>query len=489
MNNDKIPVTQNFNKKCLVLGDIILDRYISGNVNRISPEAPIPVVLKNNEWNVLGGAANVACNVTGCLVETILIGVLGEDSSANIVLEMLEKNNIIFKGLQITDRVTTTKTRITGLNQQIVRLDEEVTSPILSRYEDCIIRNVMNVLDDIGVIIISDYNKGVCTEKVCKVVIDMARKNNIFVLVDPKDEDWSKYSYANIITPNFKEFCEVMNSDVKNDELSIIQGGKRLFSLYNIASILVTRSQDGMTYLDCNNENFSISTKAQEVYDVSGAGDTVIAVIGAMVSKGYSVKKAIEISNYAAGIAVSKMGTYIVKWQEIIDFINEKGFKMEQDIDSKIVSKYELKNRVCSLKEQNKKIIFTNGCFDILHRGHVSYLNEARRRGDYLIVGINTDNSVKRLKGQARPVNNQDDRAYLLAALSCVDMVVMFDEDTPYNLIKLIEPDELIKGGDYRAEEVIGGEYAKEVVILPFVDGYSTTKVLDEMERLNEKVL
>lgn len=462
---------------CLVVGDIILDKYISGSVERISPEAPIPVVRIEKTWHVLGGAANVACNIAGCNVDTALCGVLGKDSNAEMVLEELRDKHINFCGLELKERVTTTKTRVVGPNQQIVRLDEEMIDELSSDYEEILFQNIVKWLPKVKVIVISDYNKGVCTESFCKRIIQEANKHYVFVLVDPKARDWEKYSHANLVTPNFKEYCEVAGIEMINSEQEIRKNGKYIFSKYHLGGILVTRSQFGMTYLYNNLRCFSCTTKAQEVYDVSGAGDTVIAVIAAFLSAGFPLEQAIEASNFAAAISVGKKGTYVVSIGEIFNVIEEK----YSDQSSKIVSSEKLKTTVKQWREAGNKIIFTNGCFDILHKGHVSYLNTARKRGDFLIVGLNTDRSVKALKGDCRPINTQEDRALVLSSLSCVDKVVLFDEDTPYELIKMIEPDELVKGGDYAESDVIGKEFAGQVIIIPTVEGYSTTGIVHKM--------
>ncbi|WP_166429802.1 PfkB family carbohydrate kinase [Lacrimispora aerotolerans] len=460
--------------KCLVIGDIILDEYISGIVNRISPEAPIPVMHIDRKWHILGGAANVACNIAGCGIETVLCGVLGEDFNAEKVIKGLKEKEIEFCGLKLKERITTTKTRIVGPNQQIVRLDEEITDVISLSEEEILFRDIMKCLSKVKVLVISDYNKGVCTETFCRRIIQEANKRGIFVIVDPKTKDWSKYSHADLITPNFKEYCEAVGMELSNNEQEICQSGKHIFSKFYLGGILVTRSQYGMTYLYSDLHCFSCTTKAREVYDVSGAGDTVIAVIAAFLSAGYPLEKAIEVSNFAAAISVGKKGTYVVSINEISDVIEERAMNLHR----KIVSWAEIENTVKQWKEMGDKIVFTNGCFDILHRGHVEYLNLARKQGDHLIVGLNTDRSIKALKGDMRPVNNQEDRALLLSSLSFVDKVVLFDEVTPYDLIKMIKPDKLIKGGDYKECNVVGREFANEVIIVPIVEGYSTTNII-----------
>lgn len=466
--------------KCLVVGDIILDRYLYGDVSRISPEAPIPVVHVNSEKYVLGGAANVACNIIGCKVKCYLCGIVGTDFSGQKVLHMLKENRIEYIGTVSGDRVTTTKTRVTGMNQQIVRLDEEMNTTIGHETEDILMKQIEDCIDEVRIIVVSDYNKGVCTERLCKRLIELSNRKKKTIIIDPKSRDWSKYNGADLITPNFKEFDEVIDKNIENTEDAIREHVPSLIKKFNLGGILVTRSQYGMTYVDKNNHYTSYATAAQEVYDVSGAGDTVIAAIAAFKAAGYPTETAIEISNYAAAIAVSKLGTYVVSIDELVNYLDINKVSYLR----KIVNRDKVSDIISNWKKDKKKIVFTNGCFDILHIGHITYLSKAKLLGDKLIIGVNTDRSVKALKGDNRPINSEHDRAQLLAALSFVDLVVLFDEETPYNLLSMIKPDILVKGGDYKIEEVIGREFADEVILLPFIEGYSTTKTVNKMNNI-----
>lgn len=466
-------------KKCLVVGDVILDKYIIGDVNRISPEAPIPVVHITGERYVLGGAANVASTVAACGVRTVLCGSMGKDQEAERVLAFLNSRKIRFAGIRSKKRGTITKARVMGQVQQMLRLDYEDTQPFDAVEEQELLAAVLGEGKDVDIVIISDYKKGACTETVCREIIRQAKSRGVPVLVDPKHADWSRYRGAAVITPNFKEFEETVGKAVENREDSIEQEGLKLIKKYDLGSLLVTRSQYGMTYLTEKGAK-TYPAKAQEVFDVSGAGDTVISVFAAFLAAGADYRDAVKISNSAAAISVSKIGTYVVAADEIFDQLEAEARLRKKAV---VLSIADLELQLKKWRRSGAKVVFTNGCFDILHRGHVEYLQKAKTLGDYLIVGINTNRSVRALKGMARPINDENDRAFLIASLRCVDRVVLFDDDTPYELIKTVAPDILVKGGDYREDEVVGREFAKETVILPFVKGYSTTGMIARAEQ------
>lgn len=481
MTNPKLFISQASGRRCLVVGDIILDKYVSGSVTRVSPEAPIPVVHVEQEKYVLGGAANVAGNILGYHVKPYLCGILGNDESGRIVMQLLESQHIDFMGMVVSGRCTTTKTRITGMNQQLVRVDQEITDWITLEEETELLDNIKELFDEVQVIILSDYNKGACTERLCREIILMGRSAGKQIIVDPKSADWSKYAMATMITPNFKEFTEVVSYGIRDDEKDIMKAAEVLLKKYELERILVTRSQRGMTLLG-GDIPITYAAVQQEVFDVSGAGDTVVGTIASALAAGYGIEDAVEFSNYAAGLSVSKLGTYTVTMEEVLRYINRNGVTIED----KIVDVHDMDVILENWHKEKKKIIFTNGCFDILHAGHIDYLNEAKKLGDKLIVGLNTDRSVRQLKGPTRPINRQMDRAKLLAALQSVDMVVLFDEETPYELINKIHPDVLVKGGDYKMEEVVGRECAEKLCLIPFLEGYSTTDII---ERLKEAVI
>lgn len=462
---------------CLVVGDIILDKYMYGRVERISPEAPIPVVIAEKEKYVLGGAANVAGNIRGYHVNVYLCGLLGQDDASMEVQNLLEKKNIKFAGYCSDRRCTTVKTRVMGTNQQLIRIDQERNMKLDAHEEKYLLKKASEVLEDVQIVVLSDYNKGVCSSSFCKKIMLMCRKKGKNVIVDPKSSNWEKYEGAWLITPNFKEFQEAVGDFCENTESSIKENGQMLMERYGIPQLLVTRSQYGMVFVKQEGVFSAFQSIEQEVYDVSGAGDTVVATIAAGLAVGMPVENAVELSNYGAGLAVSKSGTYMVTLEELMLYANHFSLWYEDKIWSKDRLQYMLK------LWKNQRVVFTNGCFDVLHVGHVNYLNQARKMGDKLIVGLNTDNSVRRLKGGFRPVNDQKSRALLLAALQCVDAVVLFDEDTPEELIKAVRPDCLVKGGDYRPEDVAGKQYAGKVCIIPLTTGFSTTGFLEKLRK------
>ena len=464
------------NIKCLVVGDIILDRYIYGSVSRISPEAPIPVLGVTGQKQVLGGAANVAGNIIGFGICCSLCGVIGADESGKTVKRLLSEKGIEFVGFEEEDRVTSVKTRVVGMNQQLVRIDDEQTGEIREETERELLQRLKPQLSSFAVVVISDYSKGVCSESFCTKLIDVCNKKNVRVIVDPKKRDFSCYSGAFLITPNFKEFKAALGEEIRNSEEDIVPAAYLLLDRYRLDQILITRSQYGMTLVR-RDRTETFRAIEQEVYDVSGAGDTVIAAIAAFLSAGYELSEAVEASAYAAGLSVSKPGTYTVTLQEVIHYINHLGVWYRD----KLVDEKSLEELLKSWRKTDERVVFTNGCFDILHIGHIDYLNQARRLGTKLIVAVNTDASVRKLKGEGRPINEELDRAYALAALQCVDAVILFDEDTPEELICKVRPDVLVKGGDYRIEEIVGRQYASEVITIPLTEGRSTTGLIERI--------
>ena len=455
----------------LVFGDVILDKYISGNVDRVSPEAPVPVLKPSKEEIRLGGAANVALNLSSLGSNTTLIGVTGRDDSSIQINELLKKNNIK-NALTKSNNPTITKLRLLAAQQQLIRIDNEEEfseadwKSSLSSYKKQI------KLKKNQVLIISDYDKG--TLRDIPLLIKEAKKLNKIILVDPKGDDFSKYKSANIITPNFHEFERVVGKT--RGEADVTRKGKELIKSLQLTSLLITRGSEGMTLLESingriNREDFP--TEAKDVFDVSGAGDTVIASIAAGLAGGFSLSESIKLANIAAGIVVGKTGTASVSQVEIGPLLNETESYMSLD---------QAKSYANDIHNRNKKIVFTNGCFDILHAGHVEYLEAAKALGDKLIIGINSDQSVKSLKGKNRPLNTLLHRAKVLASLKCVDKVVVFEDLTPIKLIKALKPDVLVKGGDYKIKQIVGYEEVTrsggKVVTVPLVKGLSTTKII-----------
>tara|TARA_B100001248_G_scaffold217625_1_gene172790 strand:- start:366 stop:1778 length:1413 start_codon:yes stop_codon:yes gene_type:complete len=458
----------------LVFGDIILDRYISGSVNRVSPEAPVPVLKPSDEDIRLGGAANVAVNLSSLGSKATLIGVTGKDDPSDQVKVLLKKNKIK-NALSKSVNPTISKLRFLAGQQQLIRIDseEEFTEAdwktSLSNYRKHI------RIEKNKVLVISDYEKG--TLKNIPLIIKEAKRLNKIILVDPKGDDFAKYKSANIITPNFNEFVRVVGKI--REEADVTRKGKELIHSLKLSALLITRGSEGMTLLEKKSGKITrmdFPTEAKDVFDVSGAGDTVIASIAAGLASGFSLSESIKLANVAAGIVVGKSGTAIVNKDEITPFLNKAEAYMSLE---------EAESFAQSLRQKGKKIIFTNGCFDILHAGHVEYLEAARDFGDTLIVGINSDQSVKELKGKNRPLNKLEHRAKVLSSLRCVDAVVVFEDKTPMKLILSVKPDILVKGGDYKINEIVGNkEVVKsggKVMTIPLVKGISTTKIIQKM--------
>ncbi len=463
-------------KRVLVVGDVMLDTYHIGDVKRISPEAPVPIVRVNRTYSVLGGAANVARNLLGLECLPYIISLLGNDHNGRTMLEMFADLNIKNDLFQ-TEHPTITKTRVIGNNQQVVRLDFETEIECLDKeIEQKILHAVEKALPEVDIVVISDYGKGVCNDTICQHVISASNLQGKKVIIDPKGKNWQKYRSATIITPNIKELSEVSGVEVRNENKDIHDTASKVLKSYNLKSLLVTRSEKGISYIAPEIYQ-DIPTEAKEVYDVSGAGDTVVATLAAALAADISIADAIYLANKAAGIVVGKIGTSPILFKEL------QAELQTNKPDSKLIPIEQLADILKQLRAQGRKIVFTNGCFDILHKGHVFYLERAKKMGDILILGLNSDSSVKRLKGESRPINDENARATVMAALESVDYVVVFTEDTPLNLIKIVAPDVLVKGGDYEIENIVGREYAKETVTIPFVDGYSTTKTIQSINQ------
>lgn len=465
-------------KGILVVGDVMLDIYYNGKVERISPEAPVPIVLINKTINKLGGAANVANNIAKLNSIPTLIGFCGNDINGQLLKSLLKTNNIRYD-LTETPCQTISKMRVVAGIQQLVRVDFEETCNVDITVEKNILRCIQNLLSMNEVIILSDYGKGFASENICQKLINMANKNKKILIIDPKGNSWNKYRGATIVTPNVKELSDVYGKKVDNENIAIENAGKIILDKYHLQYLLVTRSEKGMTFFD-QNHIYHITTEASEVFDVSGAGDTVVATLATAKASSFSWIEAVKIANKAAGIVVGKVGTESITFDEL-----ESSF-LEIKENNKILSENNIQLLIRSVKLKGKKVVFTNGCFDIIHKGHIKYLQQAKSKGDILIIGLNSDASIKRIKGDNRPIKDEAERALILSVMEFVDFVVIFNEDTPYNLIKRIMPDVLVKGGDYQIENVIGREFAKETILIPCVEGYSTTSTIEKM-KLNEK--
>ena len=463
--------------KILVLGDLMIDHYLWGSCERISPEAPVQVVDINKETTVLGGAGNVVNNLKALGADVSVSGVIGDDENGKELTKMLqdidvEISNLIFQ----KNRKTSKKSRVIAVSQQILRYDKESKEDIEAESVAKILEKLNENVSEYDAIILSDYGKGVLTEALCQGVISLAREKGVKVLVDPKGSDFTKYRGAYLLTPNKKEAILATGIDIK-DEASLKEALLQLKERCDLDISLITLSEDGIGIYESEVKTFP--TVAKEVFDVTGAGDTVIASIAFALSIGKSIDEVAKFANLAAGVVVGKIGSATVT----IDEIEEYEASLHKSTSDAHIKSFEDINAVVSRCRVNgKKVVFTNGCFDILHVGHVKYLQIAKSFGDILIVGLNSDESVSRLKGPTRPINIAQDRAYLLAALEAVDFVVPFTEDTPYNLIKMIKPDVLVKGGDYEGKEVVGTEFAGELKLVEFVDGKSTTKTIEKIQ-------
>lgn len=468
-------------RTALVIGDLMLDRYLIGEVERISPEAPVPVVLLKQENERAGGAANVAANLSLLGIRTTMAGIIGDDAEGRALLDMLRELNIDSAIVTSQQRPTVTKTRILGGHQQMMRLDKESRLAFTESENNALHEQVSQAIaQKPDVIILSDYAKGVLSDALCQAVIAQAKALGIPVLVDPKGRDYTKYQGATALTPNKKETSEACGIDAMDTD-RLLQAAADLRDRLGLAFLAVTRGEEGISLLE-QNETIHIPAAAKQVFDVSGAGDTVIATLAAGLVHGLSHRQAFELANIAAGIVVGKVGTVPVNREELLAELISQDSVEQAD---KICELETLLGRVRQWRQQKKRIVFTNGCFDLLHAGHVTYLEAARKTGDKLILGLNTDRSVSALKGPNRPVIHEADRARVLAALEAVDAVILFDEDTPLQLIDAIRPDVIVKGSDYSEDQVVGGKEVKswggKVALIDIVPGRSTSNIIEKL--------
>ncbi|HFD6681629.1 TPA: bifunctional D-glycero-beta-D-manno-heptose-7-phosphate kinase/D-glycero-beta-D-manno-heptose 1-phosphate adenylyltransferase HldE [Providencia alcalifaciens] len=455
----------------LVVGDVMLDRYWHGPTNRISPEAPVPVVKVTMVEERPGGAANVAMNIASLGANSRLVGLTGIDDAAKALTENLNGVNVRCDFVAIPTHPTITKLRVLSRNQQLIRLDFEEgfenvdAQPMLERIEQA--------LPHIGALVLSDYAKGALAE--VENMIALANKAGVPVLIDPKGHNFERYRGATLLTPNMSEFEAIVGRCKDNKDVE--DKGMQLLESLELSALLITRSEQGMSLIRRNEAPLHLPTEAQEVFDVTGAGDTVIGVLAASIASGRPLHEACALANAAAGVVVGKLGTSTVSPIELENAIRgraENGFG--------VMTESQLKQAVADARARGERVVMTNGCFDILHAGHVSYLANARKLGDRLIVAVNSDASTRRLKGETRPVNPLDQRMIVLGALGAVDWVVPFEEDTPQRLISEILPDILVKGGDYQPDEIAGSKEVwaagGQVMVLNFEDGISTTNII-----------
>ncbi len=464
----------------LVVGDIMLDRFVYGVVERISPESPVPVLSISREKSMLGGAGNALANLAGLGVKAKALSVIGNDEDGIEIRKLAKELGIDTGGLLIDDdRPTIVKTRYLAGHQQLLRTDFEKKQFLSAAKEKALLQKAKELIGDVQALIISDYGKGLLGDDVIRALIKLAKGKNISVLVDPKGLDYSRYKGANVITPNKKELAEAMGNLPVESDGDIVETARKLIKQSGVEAVVATRSRDGMSVVQKKGEPVHLRTKDIEVFDVSGAGDTVIATISAALAAGAELSDAAELANLAASIVVSKVGTAPIRRQELLDGLNGAAAQAE------LCSVEEATENVQRWKAKGLKVGFTNGCFDVLHAGHTSYLNEARKKCDRLVVGLNCDASVKILKGEDRPVHDEVSRAVVLSALSGVDMVVLFgaqeegDDNTATALIEKLQPDFYFKGGDYSESEIPEAPAVKagggEICIMGFTDGHSTS--------------
>lgn len=467
--------------RVLVVGDLMLDEYLWGKAERISPEAPVQIVEVTREDLRMGGAGNVINNLVALGCQVVACSVIGGDDNGTQLQRAFTGKGVDVSGVfEDPMRATSRKTRVVAANQQIVRIDRETREPISAEFEERIVSFINERKEEFRAILISDYAKGVLTEKMLETIISIARENKIPVVVDPKGKDFSKYSGASILTPNRREAEMAAGIPISNEE-GLKEAARIILENVRLAALLITRSEKGMSLFLREGETVHIPTVAREVFDVTGAGDTVLAVLGVALACGRGYADAAQLANEAAGIVVGKIGTSTVSPEEIIAAIGHG----HRDTETKIKNLDVMASIVEVEKGKGRKVVFTNGCFDLLHAGHVKYLQKARSFGDLLVLGLNSDASVRRLKGEKRPLIGEAERGHILAALDCVDFVVIFDEDTPLRLIEALKPHVLVKGGDYTPDRVVGREivesYGGRVELVEFVDGKSTTGIIEKI--------
>lgn len=504
------------NYSVLVIGDLMLDKFIRGAVGRISPEAPIPVLSVQDENIMLGGAGNVVSNLEGLGASVVLVSVSGTDETHDSVSQLLNQTQRITAHLiQDASRPTSIKTRYLAGHQQLLRADSESTAPIAQDIEDQVIAKIEDSIPNVQAVILSDYGKGLMTQRVIEESIRLAEAHNVPVLVDPKGSDYSRYRGASVVTPNLKELSEATSGLPVTSNEDMEKATQALLEQSGIKAVVATRSADGMSIRSSLSETTSndnsgvvhLKTIAREVFDVSGAGDTVIATIAAGLATGADLVTAASLANAAGGLVVEKVGTAAIRHDELKGFLFEEGHLLFDNQDAQtsktrhsggqtgqtfapVMSWQDAADQVARWKARGLKVGFTNGAFDIIHQGHVTLLDRTRAACDRLIIGLNCDASIKRYKSEDRPINLEFSRASVLAALQSVDMVVIFgerpeEEDTPLMLMQALRPDMIAKGADYTIDQVVGAEfvqsYGGEVALIPLEEGYSTTNTIKKM--------
>lgn len=463
----------------LVVGDLMLDRYWHGPTSRISPEAPVPVVKIEQNEDRPGGAANVALNVTALGAGVSLVGLVGEDEAGDALQKQLTSARVNCAFSVAENAPTITKLRIISRHQQLIRLDFEES--FSAEHSQSVQDKLEPLLANVGVLVLSDYGKGTLSD--CQSLIQAAKATNVPVLVDPKGSDFSKYRGATLLTPNLSEFEAIVGHCASDEEL--VAKGRTLAKELELDALLVTRSEQGMTLIQMEGDEVHFPARAREVFDVTGAGDTVISTLASALAAGEELANAVALSNIAASIVVGKLGTAAISSPEL-----RREVSKEQGAERGVVTEEQLLIALADARAAGESIVFTNGCFDILHAGHVGYLEQARAQGDRLVLAINSDESVSRLKGPGRPINPVERRMAVLSGLEAVDWVLYFSEDTPERLLEQVKPDVLVKGGDYGIDGVVGGEFVRsyggEVRVLSFLDNCSTTAIVEKIQSDND---
>ncbi|HEY9078729.1 D-glycero-beta-D-manno-heptose-7-phosphate kinase [Magnetovibrio sp.] len=469
--------------RILCVGDVMLDRYVMGDVQRISPEAPIPVLRVERETTMLGGAGNVASNVAALGGGGTFVAVTGEDEGGDEIARLLAQLQSIRADLVTdSDRRTTLKTRFVGANQQLMRADVESTDALSTATQVAVLERIAHITDPgIGAVVLSDYGKGVLSDTVVQGVIAQAHKANIPVIIDPKGCDYSRYRGADIITPNKKELMDATAMPAHSDD-DVVAACHHLIETCGVGGVLATRSADGMTLVIKDRAPLHLKAEAREVFDVSGAGDTVVATLALALAGGADLNVAASLANTAAGIVVGKAGTATVSAAELTRALHHQDLG---NAEAKLSDLERAVAKVAAWREQGLEVGFTNGCFDLLHPGHISLLSQARAACDRLVVGLNSDSSVRGLKGDSRPVQSEAARAAVLGALAAVDLIVLFSDETPINLIEALRPNVLVKGADYTIDTVVGADivhgFGGRVVLAELLDGHSTTNTIKRM--------
>jgi D-beta-D-heptose 7-phosphate kinase/D-beta-D-heptose 1-phosphate adenosyltransferase len=468
--------------KVLVVGDIMLDRYIVGDVERISPEAPVPVLRHVHRYERPGGAANVAMNLAGLGCQALLAGFWGGDAEGRELTQLMGQAGVDTRGVVEGTLPTISKTRIVGRTQQMMRLDVESREPVPQEEMDRLLGRLDELVREADAVVLSDYAKGALTTEICAAVIRAARAGGKPVLADPKTRDFAKYEGATTVCPNLGELAAATGVESFRTE-ALLEAGQELVRRNGFEYLVVTMSEKGISVLRPDGKDFYSPARAREVFDVSGAGDTVIATLAAALAGGLAIETAVELANVAAGLVVGKVGTVPIARHELItELTPSAGYSTGE----KVLELQQLQMRIRNWRESGETIVFTNGCFDILHVGHITLLEECRRFGSKLVLGLNADASISRLKGPERPIVKEMERARVMAALAAIDAVVLFTEDTPLELIRAIQPDVLVKGGDYSVGTVVGADdvvaAGGRVEIVPTVHGFSTTNIVNKLK-------